>query len=51
MMKLNMPVGRAAPRSFLDREIAGIVKLDTVLPTVYDRCDISSKSVVFSGAQ
>ena len=49
----DRPVGRAATRSSLEREVwgsnLGPIKSDTVLPTARHRCDISSKGAVLPG--
>ena len=46
----NWPVGRALTRSSLEWEVRGSnlgpVKLDAVLPTACQRCNISSKEAV-----
>ena len=50
--EINRPVDRAVTRSSLERDLrfksrAG--QIETVLPTVLHRCDISSKRAVLSG--
>ena len=50
---LVWPLGRAITRSSLEQDFwgsnLGLVKSDTVLPTLCHRCDISSKEAVLLG--
>ena len=47
------PVGRAVTRLSMEREVwgsnLGPIKSDTVLPTAWHRCGISSKEAVLPG--